>query len=139
MLKRQSSFAPASRPTVTQKRILVVDDDRAVADSLTFMLSHEGYAAKAAYSGQEAIELSKQLRPDLLIIDVVMPGISGTEAAVQICKVLYNCHVILFSGQIKGKQLVEEARTGGSDFEVIEKPLHPQDLLAKIRGHLPRS
>jgi DNA-binding response OmpR family regulator len=139
MPRSQPKFSPTPRATIVQKRILVVDDDHAVADSLAFMLSHEGYSAKAAYSGQEAIELSKQLRPDLLIIDVVMPGLSGTEAAVQICKVLYNCHVILFSGQIKGKQLAEEARTGGSDFEVIEKPLHPQDLLAKIRGHLPRS
>jgi CheY-like chemotaxis protein len=136
-------IAPSSAPRGTGrvmatplngKRILLVDDERAIADSLAFMLSHEGYDVKAVYSGGDAIDTAKQFKPELLITDVVMPGISGTEAAISISKFLPECKTLLFSGQVKGKELAESARSQGFNFELIEKPLHPQELLQKIRS-----
>ena len=115
------------------KRILVVDDERAIADSLAFMLSHEGYEVKPAYSGSEAVEIAKQFKPELLITDVVMPGVSGTDAAISISKSLPECKTLLFSGHVKGRELAESARSQGLNFELIEKPLHPQELLQRIR------
>ena len=137
------SIAPSSAPRGTGrvmatplngKRILLVDDERAIADSLAFMLSHEGYDVKAVYSGGDAIDTAKQFKPELLITDVVMPGISGTEAAISISKFLPECKTLLFLDSVIGKELAESARSRGFNFELIEKPLHPQELLQKIRS-----
>ena len=114
-------------------RVLVVDDEHAIADSLAFMLSHEGYETKAAYSGSEAIAMASGFRPDMLITDLVMADISGTEAATQICKILPDIKVIIFSGQVKGDELEARAKSAGCVLDIIEKPLHPQELLSKIR------
>ena len=136
-------IAPSSAPRGTGrvmatplngKRILLVDDERAIADSLAFMLSHEGYDVKAVYSGGDAIDTAKQFKPELLITDVVMPGISGTEAAISISKFLPECKTLLFLDSVIGKELAESARARGFNFELIEKPLHPQELLQKIRS-----
>jgi len=136
-------IAPSSAPRGTGrvmatplngKRILLVDDERAIADSLAFMLSHEGYDVKAVYSGGDAIDTAKQFKPELLITDVVMPGISGTEAAISISKFLPECKTLLFLDSVIGKELAESARSRGFNFELIEKPLHPQELLQKIRS-----
>ena len=136
-------IAPSSAPrgtgrvmatTLNGKRILLVDDERAIADSLAFMLSHEGYDVKAVYSGGDAIDTAKQFKPELLITDVVMPGISGTEAAISISKFLPECKTLLFLDSVIGKELAESARSQGFNFELIEKPLHPQELLQKIRS-----
>jgi len=136
-------IAPSSAPRGTGrvmatplngKRILLVDDERTIADSLAFMLSHEGYDVKAVYSGGDAIDTAKQFKPELLITDVVMPGISGTEAAISISKFLPECKTLLFLDSVIGKELAESARSRGFNFELIEKPLHPQELLQKIRS-----
>lgn len=114
-------------------RVLVVDDDHPVADSLVFMLGHAGYEVKAAYCGTEAVKAAKEFRPDMLITDLVMPDISGTEAATQISKLLPEVKVIVFSGQVTGDELKARAESAGCIMDIVEKPLHPQELLSKIR------
>lgn len=134
---RQSAHESLSKSGPKHGRVLVVDDDRAIADSLAFMLAHEGYNAKAAYSGTEAVEAAKDFRPDVLITDLVMPDISGTEAATQICKTLPEVKVIVFSGQVTGKELKARAESAGCVMDIVEKPLHPQELLSKIHILMP--
>jgi DNA-binding response OmpR family regulator len=114
-------------------RVLVVDDERSIADSLAFMLAHEGYETKTAYSGTEAVKAAKEFRPNMLITDLVMPDISGTEAAIQISNILPEVKVIVFSGQVTGDELKVRAESAGCIMDIIEKPLHPQELLSKIR------
>lgn len=72
-------------------------------------------------------------RPGMLVTDVVMGGISGIQAAIQIGAMLPNCKVLLFSGQAASVDLLEEARSKGHEFEILSKPVHPSDLLAKLR------
>lgn len=119
-------------------KILVVDDEPAIADSLVFMLNHEGYKAEAAYSGDGAIHKAVVFRPDLVISDVVMPGKSGIEACIEISRALPTCKAMLFSGQAISKDMVEVAGREGHAFDLIEKPLHPQELLSRVRIALNR-
>ena len=115
------------------KTILVVDDERSIADSMVFMLSHSGYTAVAVYSGDDAVQRAKQLKPDLLLADVMMPSKNGIETAVEVCHMVPSCRVVLFSGHPDGRSLLEDALKRGYAFDCIEKPLHPEELLSRIR------
>lgn len=79
-------------------RVLIVDDEPVIADSLAYALGDFGYEATAAYNGQEALKSAAVLKPDVLISDVVMPGMNGIEAGIQIRRMLPSCRIILLSG-----------------------------------------
>ena len=115
-------------------KILVVDDERVIADTLAIILNQHGYDATAVYTGTGAVEQARSGHPDLIISDVIMPDMNGIEAAIQIRKFLPGCKILLFSGQAATADLLENARTEGHEFEILAKPVHPQDLLAKLRG-----
>jgi DNA-binding response OmpR family regulator len=114
-------------------RVLVVDDERIIADSLTMILSKSGYDARTAYSGEMAVEMARNFYPDMLITDVVMPGISGIEAAIKVREMLPTCKVLLFSGQAATQDLLETASARGHEFELFPKPVHPRELIAKMQ------
>jgi CheY-like chemotaxis protein len=120
--------------TTPQLKVLVADDERVIADTLVIILNQAGFAATAAYSGLKAVELAESLKPDMLISDVIMPDLSGIEAAILIRKILPSCKILLFSGQAATADLLDKARSQGHEFEILAKPVHPQDLLAKLRG-----
>lgn len=115
------------------KRVLVVDDERVIADTLAAILRNAGYDAAAAYDGPGAISLSESCSPDLVITDVVMPGMNGIELAILIKQRYPACKVLLFSGQAATADLLKEARQSGHDFELLAKPVHPTELLAKLQ------
>ncbi len=120
---------------VNQKpRVLVVDDERVIADTLAIILNQHGYEAIAVYTGTAAVEQARTVHPDLVISDVIMPDMNGIEAAINIRKFLPTCKILLFSGQAATADLLESARAQGHEFEILAKPVHPQDLLSKLRG-----
>ncbi len=121
--------------TDVSKRIvvLVVDDEKAIATTLATILIHAGFDAHALFSGQQAVESLDKLRPDFLITDVDMPGLTGIEAAILTRAKLPGCKILLFSGQIATAQLLQAARAQGDEFEILSKPLHPVDLLVRLR------
>lgn len=112
----------------------MVDDEHVIADTLATILCQQGYDASAVYSGIEAVRMAHQVRPDLLISDVDMPDMNGIETAIRIRGFLPGCKILLFSGQGATADLLESARKQGHDFELVCKPVHPRDLLAKLRG-----
>ena len=115
-------------------RVLVVDDERVIADTLAIILNQHGFEASAVYTGTGAVERAKTIRPDLIISDVIMPDMNGIEAAIHIRKFLPNCKILLFSGQAATADLLESARQQGHEFEILAKPVHPTDLLAKLKS-----
>ncbi len=115
-------------------RVLVVDDERVIADTLAIILNQHGYDASAVYTGTGAVERARSVKPDLIISDVIMPDMNGIEAAIRIRKFLPSCKILLFSGQAATADLLENARAQGHEFEILAKPVHPQDLLAKLAG-----
>ena len=86
------------------------------------------------YSGENAIETIDAFQPNMLISDVIMTGMTGIEAAIQIREKLPACKILLFSGQAATADLLEKARSQGHEFEILAKPVHPTDLLAKLRA-----
>ena len=111
-------------------RVLVVDDEEIVADSLARILNEKGFAAKAAYSGEEALESASTLRPDVLISDVIMPGISGVELALRISRQFPSCRIVLFSALTVMSNLINAFGAENSGFTLLAKPVHPEELMA---------
>jgi DNA-binding response OmpR family regulator len=117
--------------------VLVVDDERAIADSLAMILSKSGFSALTAYDAESALRLASVAPPDLLLSDVMMgPGMDGVALAITLVRAFPDCKVLLFSGHAATRDLLEGARKAGYNFTLLTKPLHPSDLLERIRGTL---
>jgi CheY-like chemotaxis protein len=112
--------------------ILVVDDESAIADTLTEILDRSGYAATAAYDATDALETALITPPEMLITDVVLPGMSGIELAITIKRIFPDCKILLFSGQAATSDLLASAKNQGHQFTLLNKPVHPKDLLARV-------
>jgi DNA-binding response OmpR family regulator len=113
-------------------RVLIIDNEKPLADTLTLILQHAGYEARAVYDGVTALSLIESFVPDVVISDVVMPGMNGIDVCGKIHAELPNCQIILFSGQAATDELMKDARGKGCDWELLDKPVHPRDLLAKL-------
>jgi CheY-like chemotaxis protein len=133
-LSSSSSEGPEPRTAQKKKKIIVVDDDALIAESLADILNGEGFEATAVFSGYDAIERARQIQPDVVVSDVVMPEMNGIEAAKSIREFLPQCRIILFSGQALTKNLLAEARAQGHTFEMLAKPVNPYSLLAALRS-----
>jgi CheY-like chemotaxis protein len=117
-----------------KQKVLVADDEKVIADTLAIILNQNGFDASAVYTGTAAVERARSVRPDLVISDVIMPDMNGIDAAIKIRSFLPACKILLFSGQAATADLLETARKQGHEFEILAKPVHPQDLLAKLKS-----
>ena len=113
------------------KKIAVVQDDEYIGNMLTELLRGEGYDVVRAYSGSEALLLLDRARPDLVLLDLMLPGMSG-EAVLDSAKKL--CPVIIVSAKTDVGGKVKNLNAGASDY--ITKPFDPDELLARIRVQL---
>ena len=118
----------------SKPKVLVADDERVIADTLAMILNQSGFDAQAVYSGERALELVPTFMPDMLISDVIMGGLNGIDAAIRVRALVPGIKILLFSGQAATADLLEKARAKGYEFEILAKPVHPQDLLNKLRG-----
>jgi len=114
------------------KRIFVVDDEKTIADTLAVILRQTGYEASAFYDAQSALAQVEAARPELVISDVMMPGMNGADMAILIRERHPACKVLLFSGQASTLNILDMVERRGYDFELLAKPIHPTDLLAKV-------
>ncbi len=113
-------------------RVLIIDDERSVAETLSMILQGEGYDAATAFDGPTALQKLEFFVPDCVISDVIMPGMNGIELCDIIEKKHPECRILLFSGQASTHELVEKANTAGHSWELLAKPLDPEELLAKL-------
>ena len=114
-------------------RILVVDDEALIADTIVQILNRNGFIAEAAYSGADAINLAKKHCPELVLSDVMMPHVDGVEAAIAIREHCPDTRIVLFSGQAATVEILARARQRGHDFELLPKPIHPTQLIKHLR------
>jgi two-component system, sensor histidine kinase and response regulator len=127
---------PSTSIDLQARKILLVDDDRLNLRILSNILKSEGYALASAASGEEALELYETFKPDLVLLDVVMPGIDGFET----CRRIRASHqdnsapVIFITAKSESDDVVEGLSAGGVDY--LPKPFRPKEALARIRTHM---
>ena len=122
--------------SIRRDTILVVDDTPETLGLLTDTLDHAGFTVLIAMDGNSALELLDQITPDLVLMDAVMPGMSGFESCRRIKqeKMLANLPVIFLTGLSESAHVVEGLAAGGVDY--VTKPIVVDELLARIRVHL---
>ena len=112
------------------KTIAVIDDDVHIGDVLTEILENEGYAVTRAYSGTEALYLLSENKPDLILLDLMLPGLSGEEVLPRI----KNIPVIVLSAKVDVQDKVNLLLGGAVDY--MTKPFNTEELLARISVQL---
>ncbi len=113
-------------------RIFVVDDEEIISSTIAAILRLKGFEAVSFTQPLQALETSRLQVPDLLVSDIVMPLVTGIDLASRLQALHPNCKALLFSGEWGGADFSGTGRQPTCEFEIIPKPVHPQDLLRKV-------
>jgi CheY-like chemotaxis protein len=112
------------------RRVLVVDDDRLVADTLALIFEKNGYHARATYSADEALRVAREFVPNLLLCDVTMPGRDGLALTLDITLEFPSCRIIVLTGFYSNLVSVrEQANKMLRPMGILTKPCQPSELL----------
>ena len=114
--------------------ILVVEDDRTLARGVTHLLEREGYRARAVHDGAGATAAVRRLRPDLILLDLDLPGLTGVEVCHRLRNEGFTCPVVMLTAQHGQLQKVIALEAGADDY--VTKPFDPRELAARVRSHL---
>jgi CheY-like chemotaxis protein len=124
---------------MTLSKVLIADDSRVFRILMTEVLTERGLTVLEASTGREALELIMSQRPQLAILDGLMPLISGFDVIKQVKAEAPNYHPVVFivTGVYKSQRWKSEAKQQYEVQEYLEKPIEPEDLLAAIKRHFP--
>lgn len=117
------------------KKILVVDDEKPISDIVKFNLSKEGYEVFTAYDGEEAVEMVKEVEPDLVLLDLMLPKMDGLEVCRQIRKT-YDMPIIMVTAKDSEIDKVLGLELGADDY--VTKPFSNRELVARVKANLRR-
>lgn len=113
-------------------KVLIADDEVLTADTLGLILRQGGYECRVVYSGASALAQSRDFQPALLISDVIMPDMNGIEVAIRVRELVPGCEILLLSGQAATADLMRQANAAGHHFDVLSKPIPPDELLRHV-------
>ncbi|GEL76350.1 response regulator YycF [Tenuibacillus multivorans] len=116
-------------------KILVVDDEEPIADILKYNLQNEGYEVVCAYDGHEAVEMTKQEEPDLILLDIMLPGKDGMEVCREIRKDYYM-PIIMLTAKDSEIDTVLGLELGADDY--VTKPFSNREVVARVKANLRR-
>jgi two-component system alkaline phosphatase synthesis response regulator PhoP len=117
------------------KRILVVDDDAKTVELVKLYLNRDGYKVLVAYNGNEALRLAREVRPDLIVLDLMLPGMDGLE----VCSALRaesDVPIIMLTAKTAEQDRLLGLDLGADDY--VTKPFSPKELAARVRAVLRR-
>lgn len=118
------------------QKVLIVDDERAIVDILDFNLKKEGYETLKAYDGREGLKMAQDKRPDLILLDIMLPYMDGF----QVCKALRdsgnNAPIIMLTAREEETDKVFGLESGADDY--ITKPFSMRELLARVKSNIRR-
>jgi CheY-like chemotaxis protein len=117
----------------TQIKVLVVDDERLLADTTAAILRRSGFEAKTAYDGFNALEMALSFSPNCLLTDIMMPGMNGVELAIAVTKLYPHVKTLLFSGQAGISDILRQSKEKGYEFPLLAKPVHPLRLVEQLK------
>jgi DNA-binding NtrC family response regulator len=116
--------------------VFVVDDEPTISLTLALILSKEGFISKSFTAPLEALQAASFDVPDLLITDLAMPGMSGVQLAIELQRDYPDSKILLFSGNAHIADFLVEATAAGYSFDLLTKPVHPNELLRTVRNLL---
>ncbi len=117
------------------RTVLVVDDDKKIADLVSLYLKKEGYSVLIAYDGQEALDLARRKAPDLIVLDLLLPGLDGMEVC-QRLRAESRVPIIMLTARSTDEDKLLGLDLGADDY--VTKPFNPRELVARIRAVLRR-
>jgi len=117
--------------------LLIVDDERDTNDALKLFLGLRGFTVRVACSGQEGVSAVQETIPDLVLLDLQMPGMDGWEALKRMRQIAPNMRVVIVTGSVPDRGLEELALKEGA-IGIITKPIQIDELVPKIRSFLDR-
>ncbi len=117
------------------KKILVVDDEKPIADILQFNLKKEGFDVHCAYDGNEAIKLVEEIQPDLILLDIMLPQQDGMEVCREVRK-KYDMPIIMMTAKDSEIDKVLGLELGADDY--VTKPFSTRELIARVKANLRR-
>ena len=119
------------------QRILVVDDDRLVADTLTWVFQKNGYDARPAYTAEDALQHAREFQPNLMLCDITLPGRDGLTLVRDITREFPACRIIVLTGFHSNLNPVrEQAAKLSHPLGVLTKPCQPVELLRQANAML---
>lgn len=121
---------------VARPRVIVADDEPVITHTIEHILNSQGFDAKGVLNGEDAVSLSRQFAPDILVSDIRMGELDGIQAASRVQRLCPECKVVLFSANLLEEPQLRKIRLLGFDF--LRKPLHPIGLLTHLRMLDPR-
>ena len=123
---------------MSNKRILVVEDEQDIADLILFNLEREGYLVESVLSGEEGLSRAKATLPDLIVLDIMLPGLNGLDVcrALRSDQTTLSIPIILLTARDEEIDIVTGLEVGADDY--ITKPFSPKVLVARIRAVLRR-
>ena len=116
-------------------RILVLDDEKEIADVIALYLKNDGYEVQTAYTGREALAMIGREQPDLALLDVMLPDIDGFRILQKI-REKYRFPVIMLTAKTEYTDKIEGLTLGADDY--IAKPFNPLELVARVKAQLRR-
>jgi len=131
---------PAGRPDLNPARpsglrVLVVDDERALADLVGSYLTRDGFEVSMAHDGQQAIDQARQVDPDVMVLDLGLPRIDGVEVC-RMVRTFSDCYIIMLTARTEEVDKLIGLSVGADDY--LTKPFSPRELLARVHAMLRR-
>lgn len=118
------------------KKIVVVDDERPIADILEFNLEKEGYEVHSAYDGNDALDLILEVVPDIVLLDIMLPGMDGMEVCREVRK-KHDMPIIMLTAKDSEIDKVLGLELGADDY--VTKPFSTRELIARVKANLRRN
>lgn len=120
------------------EKILLVDDDQDITEFLSYNLRREGYNVFTSNDGREAIEIAKKEHPDLIVLDVMMPGMDGVETCLELkdLPIVQDAIVVFLTARDEDYSQIAGLEAGADDY--ISKPIKPRVFAAKVKALLRR-
>ncbi len=120
---------------MTAARILIIDDESSIHNVLSAYLTAEGYEFKSAYDGPEGLEIARSFKPDIIVLDVMLPGMDGIELLAKLRRES-NVYVIMLTARSEETDKIVGLSVGADDY--LTKPFSPRELVARIKAALRR-
>jgi two-component system response regulator VicR len=118
-------------------QILIVDDEKALVKGLKYTLEKDGYTVQAAYDGQEALDFLQSSKPDIIILDLMLPKVDGLDVCRRIRRQGNNTPIIMLTAKGDDVDKIIGLELGADDY--MAKPFNPRELVARIRAVLRRA